>query len=254
MDYPDTLAAVIEASEHVVLFTGAGISTESGIPDFRSPGGVWSKMDPIRYEDFVSDPAARREDWRRVFEDPAGWTGARPNVGHRAIARLIELGKVASVITQNVDNLHQDAGVPDERILEIHGNGSYAACLQCGEHASFDALRPRWEAGEELTCECGGLLKRAVISFGQSMPEHELMLAQHEALSCDLMIALGSSLVVYPAAGIPLAAKQNKATYIIINREETEHDPFADLVVRAEIGPLLEATMAALGSPLPAAE
>ncbi len=251
MDAADSLAQHIDAAHRVVIFTGAGISTESGIPDFRSPGGVWSKMKPIYFQDFVADPEARREGWRRVFERTAGWTGASPNAGHHAIAKLVEMGKVTSVVTQNVDNLHQDGGVPDDKVIEIHGNASYAKCLQCGKRYEYEALRPRWEADEALTCDfCTGLLKSATISFGQAMPEDKMVFAESEAVSCDLMIAIGSSLVVYPAANIPLMAKQKGAKYIIINREETEHDIYADLVLNTEIGPLLRETMSLLGAPL----
>lgn len=248
MDEAITLAKHIMAADRVIVFTGAGISTESGIPDFRSPGGVWSKMQPIYFQDFVSDREARREGWRRVFERSAGWTGASPNAGHHAIAKLVETGKVTSIVTQNVDNLHQDGGVPDEQVIEVHGNASYAKCLNCGKRHTYEALRPRYEADEDITCDfCGGLVKSATISFGQAMPEDKMMRAESEAISCDLMIAIGSSLVVYPAANIPLIAKQNGAKYIIINREETEHDVYADLVIHSEIGPLLRETMTELG-------
>lgn len=251
MDAAETLAKHIDAANRVVIFTGAGISTESGIPDFRSPGGVWSKMKPIYFQDFVADAEARREGWRRVFERTAGWTGASPNAGHHAIAKLVEMGKVTSVVTQNVDNLHQDGGVPDDKVVEIHGNASYAKCLQCGKRYEYEILRPRWEGDEELTCDfCTGLLKSATVSFGQAMPEDKMVFAESEAVSCDLMIAIGSSLVVYPAANIPLMAKQKGAKYIIINREETEHDIYADLVLNTEIGPLLRETMSLLGAPL----
>ena len=251
MDEASTLAKHIDAANRVVVFTGAGISTESGIPDFRSPGGVWSKMKPIYFQEFVADRDARRESWRRVFERTAGWTGASPNAGHLAIARLVETGKVSSVVTQNVDNLHQDAGVPDEKVIEVHGNASYAKCLQCGKRYTYEALQPRWEADEDLTCDfCTGLLKSGTISFGQAMPEDKMEFAEREALSCDLMIALGSSLVVYPAANIPIIAKQNGARYVIVNREETEHDPYADAVFNTELGPLLRETMSELGLPL----
>lgn len=251
MNEASVLAKHIEAADRIVIFTGAGISTESGIPDFRSPGGVWSKMKPIYFQDFVANLSARKESWKRVFNRTAGWTGASPNIGHHVIAKLVEIGKVTRVVTQNVDNLHQDGGVPDEKVVEIHGNASYAKCLQCGKRYDYEALRPRWEADEDLICDfCTGLLKSATISFGQAMPEDEMTLAESEAQSCDLMIALGSSLVVYPAANIPLIAKQNGAKYVIINREPTEHDVYADLVIHSEIGPLLRETMSKLGTPL----
>ena len=247
MQEAEQLAAHIHASDRMVVFTGAGISTESGIPDFRSPGGVWSQMKPIYYQDFVASRDARREAWNRVFKRTAGWTGKAPNVGHQACARLVESGKVTSIVTQNVDNLHQDGGVPDEQVIEIHGNASYAKCLNCGKRYSYEDLRPRWEADEEIVCDvCPGLLKSATISFGQAMPESEMMRAEAEASSCDLMLVLGSSLVVYPAANIPLIAKQSGAKYIIVNREPTEQDRYADLVLNTEIGPLMQATLAQL--------
>ena len=184
MNEAQTLAKHIDAADRVVIFTGAGISTESGIPDFRSPGGVWSKMQPIYFQDFVSDREARREGWRRVFERTAGWTGASPNAGHHAIAKLVEMGKVTSVVTQNVDNLHQDGGVPDDKVIEVHGNASYAKCLNCGKRHEYETLRPRWEADEDITCDfCGGIVKSATISFGQAMPEDKMTFAESEALS-----------------------------------------------------------------------
>ncbi len=143
------------------------------------------------------------------------------------------------------------AASPDDKVIEVHGNASYAKCLNCGKRHEYETLRPRWEADEDISCDfCGGIVKSATISFGQAMPEDKMMFAESEALSCDLMIALGSSLVVYPAANIPLIAKQNGARYIIINREETEHDVYADLVIHSEIGPLLRETMSELGMPL----
>tara|TARA_R110002020_G_scaffold263353_2_gene477852 strand:+ start:80568 stop:81314 length:747 start_codon:yes stop_codon:yes gene_type:complete len=235
-----TLARMIDAATRVMVFTGAGISTESGIPDFRSPGGVWSQMTPIYFQDFVSSAEKRREAWTRVFNRSAGWTGASPNAGHAAIAKLVAAGKVGAVVTQNVDNLHQDSGVPADQVIEIHGNATYARCLNCGKRYEIEKLKPRWEAGEDLTCIfCKGLIKTATISFGQAMPEAEMARAAEEALLCDLCIVLGSSLVVYPAAGIPLEAKRNGAKLVIVNREATDQDAMADLVLHTEIGPLM---------------
>lgn len=234
------LAEMIQNANRVLIFTGAGISTESGIPDFRSPGGVWSKMTPIYFQDFVASRDQRRESWRRVFNKTAGWTGAKPNTGHYAIAKLVDMGKVSRVVTQNVDNLHQHAGIDDDKVIEIHGNASYAKCLNCGKRYEFDDLKPRYEADEDLTCLfCEGLLKSATISFGQAMPEEKMALAEAEAEVADLCLAIGSSLVVYPAANIPIIAKQTGAQYAIINREPTDQDPYADLVLNTEIGPLL---------------
>jgi len=235
-----TLARMIDAATRVMVFTGAGTSTESGIPDFRSPGGVWSQMTPIYFQDFVSSAEKRREAWTRVFNRSAGWTGASPNAGHAAIAALVASGKVGAVVTQNVDNLHQDSGVPADQVIEIHGNATYARCLNCGKRYDIEKLKPRWEAGEDLTCVfCKGLIKTATISFGQAMPEAEMARAAEEALLCDLCIVLGSSLVVYPAAGIPLEAKRNGAKLVIINREPTDQDAMADMVLHTEIGPLM---------------
>lgn len=243
----DALAALLRAAARVVAFTGAGISTESGIPDFRSPGGVWSRMKPIMFQDFVSSREARREAWTRVFNRSAGWTGAAPNAGHRAVTELLQRGKVSAIVTQNVDNLHQDSGAPPDRVIELHGNASYAKCLECARRYELSALRPRWEAQEEILCDaCGGLLKTATISFGQPMPEREMIRATAEARACDLFLVLGSSLVVYPAAGLPLEAKRHGAKLVIVNREPTDLDPYADLVVHAEIGPLLTQTLALL--------
>ena len=234
------LADLIRAADRVLVFTGAGISTESGIPDFRSPGGVWSKMQPIYYQDFVESRDKRREAWTRVFNRTAGWVGAEPNSGHYAIAELVRQGKVSAVVTQNVDNLHQDAGVPDDKVIEIHGNASYAKCLECGMRHELEELRAPWEADEEIICvNCAGLLKTATISFGQAMPEDKMARASAEAESCDLCIVLGSSLVVYPAAGIPVLAARAGARLVIVNREPTQLDSHADLVLNTEIGPTL---------------
>lgn len=235
------LRELIEAAERVVVFTGAGISTESGIPDFRSPGGVWSRMKPIYFQEFVASEEKRREAWTRTFSGAAGWSGREPNSGHFAVARLVAQGKVSAVITQNVDNLHQDSGVPAERVIEVHGNASYAKCLECEVRHELEVLKQSFlGAGEIPTCRvCGGLVKTAVISFGQPMPEHEMMRAEIEARSCDLFLVLGSSLVVYPAAGLPITAKRHGARLAIVNREPTDQDELADLVLHDEIGPVM---------------
>jgi NAD-dependent deacetylase len=241
------LAEMIRDAERIVVFTGAGISTESGIPDFRSPGGVWSKMKPIYFQDFVASEDRRREAWTRVFSGTAGWTGRAPNAGHHAVARLVAQGKASSVITQNVDNLHQDSGVPADQVIELHGNASYATCLECGLRHEFDDLRPGFlERGEIPACrDCGSIVKSATVSFGQSMPEAPMRRAEAETLACDLFLVLGSSLVVYPAAGFPLMAKQAGARLAIVNREPTEQDQVADLVLHDEIGPVMAAVVPA---------
>jgi NAD-dependent deacetylase len=235
------LARIIADARRIVVFTGAGISTESGIPDFRSPGGVWSKMKPIYFQDFVRDEALRREAWRRVFAGSAGWVGAQPNAGHAAVARLVAAGKAHAVITQNVDNLHQQSGVPADQVIELHGNASYAKCLECGARHELSDLKPAFVERDEIpSCSvCGGLVKTAMISFGQAMPEEEMARADIAARACDLFLVLGSSLVVYPAAGFPLVAKRAGAALAIVNREPTDMDAAADLVLHDEIGPAL---------------
>jgi NAD-dependent deacetylase len=237
------LARAIADARRIVVFTGAGISTESGIPDFRSPGGVWSKMKPIYFQDFVASEDRRREAWERAFSGRAGWVGREPNAGHMAVARLIAQGKASSVITQNVDNLHQASGVPAERVIELHGNASYATCLECGLRHELDDLKALWQATGDLPAcrSCGGIVKTATISFGQAMPVEPMARAEAETLSCDLFLVLGSSLVVYPAAGFPLMAKRNGARLAIVNREPTEIDAYADLVLHDEIGPVMSA-------------
>ncbi len=239
------LGSRLDAARRVAVFTGAGISTESGIPDFRSPGGVWSTMKPIYFQDFVRSEEMRREAWTRVFNRSAGWTGASPNAGHFAVARLVERGKATAVITQNVDNLHQDSGVPADKVIELHGNASYAKCLSCGARHDLDELEPGFvERGEIPMCfHCAGLLKTATISFGQPMPEGPMTRAEAETLACDLFLVLGSSLVVRPAADFPLIAKRNGAALVILNREETPLDAIADLVIHDEIGPTLSAAI-----------
>jgi len=240
------LARLIQSARRITAFTGAGISTESGIPDFRSPGGVWSRMKPIQFQDFLRDPELRREGWARAFSGRAGWTGRAPNAGHMALARLAQQGRLKSVITQNVDNLHQDSGLPPDQVIELHGNASYATCLECGLRHEIEDLRPAFEAsGEPPACrECQGVVKTATISFGQAMPPEPMRRAEEETLACDLFLVLGSSLVVYPAAGFPLLAKRNGAKLAILNREPTDLDAQADLVLHDEIGPALSEIIA----------
>jgi NAD-dependent deacetylase len=241
----ERLLRLISEARTVVVFTGAGMSTESGIPDFRSPGGIWSRMKPIQFQDFLTREDSRREAWRRAFSGAAGWTGARPNAGHFAVARLVASGKVSAVVTQNVDNLHQDSGVPADRIVELHGNASYATCLACGRRHDLEDLRgPFEERGAIPACgSCGGVVKVATISFGQPMPAGPMARAEAATLACDLFLVLGSSLAVYPAAGFPLMAKRNGARLAIVNREPTDQDAFADLVAHDEIGAVLAAVI-----------
>ena len=235
------LQDMLASATRAVVFTGAGISTESGIPDFRSPGGIWTKYQPIDFRDFVASEEMRRESWRRRFAVSNTMSQAEPNRGHRAVATLVNRGTVSSVVTQNVDGLHQASGVPDDQVIELHGNSTYAACLECGKRFELDQIRVVFEVDETLpVCDrCNGIVKTATISFGQAMPEDEMRRAEEATLACDLFLAIGSSLVVYPAAGFPSLAKQNGARLVILNREPTGLDGFADLVLHEEIGPTL---------------
>jgi NAD-dependent deacetylase len=236
-----TLREMIARARRVALFTGAGISTESGIPDFRSPGGIWTRQKPIEFGDFIASEEVRCEAWRRKFESDAQWRTAQPNRGHRAVAALIRSGKAACVITQNIDGLHQLSGIADEQVIELHGNSTYASCLDCGTRYEIEDLRAAFErdALSPRCPPCGGLIKTATISFGQAMPQEAMRAAEAETRAADLFIAIGSSLVVYPAAGFPELAKRNGAGLVIVNRERTGLDPIADLVLHHAIGEAL---------------
>ena len=240
------LRDLIAESRRAVVFTGAGISTESGVPDFRSPGSPWLRNQPIPFDLFMASAEARREAWRRKFAMDDLYAGAQPSRGHVALASLVRAGKMPGVITQNIDGLHQASGISAEKIVELHGNGTYASCLGCGVRYELAWVRSRFETtGEAPHCDsCGGVVKSATISFGQAMPEEAMRRARELTLACDLFIAVGSSLVVYPAAGFPVLAKRNGARLVIVNREPTELDEIADLVLNAEIGPSLASFIA----------
>jgi NAD-dependent protein deacetylase/lipoamidase len=236
------LRELIESAKIVLPFTGAGISTECGIPDFRSPGGIWTKNRPIPFDEFVANQAMRDEAWRRRFAMEEHFAAARPGRGHRAIASLYQAGKVPAVVTQNIDNLHQSSGIAAEDVVELHGNNTYALCLDCAARYEIAWVRQAFTArsGRAPDCpDCGGPIKTATISFGQAMSEPAMQRAQELALRCDLFLAIGSSLVVWPAAGFPILAKRNGARLVIINREATDFDAMADLVLSADIGTVL---------------
>jgi NAD-dependent deacetylase len=244
---PDLEAAVaglgdlVDRARTVLPFTGAGISTECGIPDFRSPGGFWTRNRPISFEDFLARRELREESWRRRFAMQDRFGGAQPGRGHRALASLYRAGKAPAVVTQNIDNLHQVSGIAPEDVVELHGNTTYARCLDCGRRYEIADVRALFEAnaGRAPDCACGGFIKTATVSFGQPMPEEAMRRAEALARDCDLFLAVGSSLVVWPAAGFPLLAKRNGAALVIVNREPTEFDEIADLVVRQDIGDVL---------------
>ena len=237
----DRLRALVDEASVIVPFTGAGISTECGIPDFRSPGGIWTRMRPIDFSDFLASQEARDESWRRRFAMQDQFGGARPGRGHQALASLYRAGKSPGVVTQNIDNLHQASGIASEHVVELHGNTTYATCLDCAARYELPWVKQFFEAsGRAPSCtSCGGHIKTATVSFGQAMPEREMQRAEELTRSADLFIAIGSSLVVWPAAGFPLMAKRNGASLVIINRDPTEFDDIADLVVRHDIGEVL---------------
>ncbi len=238
----ERLALLVQEANVIAGFTGAGISTECGVPDFRSPGSPWMENKPIAFGAFMASAEAQREAWRRKFTMDDTYTGATYGKGHAALATLHHAGKIPYLITQNIDGLHQASGFPAERVIELHGNGTYARCLDCKERTELSLIRPHFERhGEAPACStCGGLLKSATISFGQAMPEDAMRRAAKATLAADLFLAIGSSLVVFPAAGLPKAAADKGARLVIINREATALDQRAELVIRADIGPVLQ--------------
>ena len=241
----EQLAAAVRESRHLVAFSGAGISTESGIPDFRGPKGVWTRMRPIELQEFLRDPAARREYWRRKIESWPQMRDADPNEGHEALARLFAAGYLKTMITQNIDGLHQKAGIPGEKVIELHGSNSYIVCLQCGRLVEWEAVLPFFREHPEpsVDCprcaECGGWLKPATISFGQAMPEEQTRAAFREAGRADLLITVGTSLQVYPAAGIPAETLGHGGKLAIINDQQTGLDGEAHFLLRGSAGAIL---------------
>lgn len=237
----ERLGEMIATASTIVPFTGAGISTECGIPDFRSPGGIWTRYRPIPFDEFVASQEARDESWRRRFAMQESFVAAKPGRGHRALASLHRAGKIPAIITQNIDNLHQASGFAPDNVIELHGNTTYAACISCQTRFEIAWVKERFdESGEAPSCTaCGGPVKSATISFGQAMPEEEMRRATELSQNCDLFLAIGSSLVVWPAAGFPLLARNSGAKLVIINNEPTEQDDIADLVIRHDIGETL---------------
>jgi NAD-dependent deacetylase len=234
----------IVSSNKIVIFTGAGISTESGIPDFRSPGGLWDRYDPndFVFDKFLNNEEARRKYWTMSEEAYSLMKNAKPNKAHIAIAELENIGKLDCIITQNVDGLHQNAGNSEDKIIQLHGTMKTVSCLSCREKWRYEEISERIKSGESVPyCKkCNGILKPDTISFGQRMPERETTEATRRSESCDLFIVIGSSLVVYPAAVMPVRAKENGARLIIINRSPTPYDGYADLVIRNGAGDTME--------------
>jgi NAD-dependent deacetylase len=234
-------------AKRTVVFTGAGLSTESGIPDFRSPGGVWDKYNPedFYFQNFLANEASREKYWQMATEMWEPIKKAQPNPAHLAIAEFEKLGKLDCVITQNIDGLHFKAGNSEEKVIQLHGTAIFVSCLSCRKRYDRNEIQERIKKGQKAPrCDdCGGLLKPATISFGQSMPEKETQEAYHRSSFCDLFIVIGSSLVVQPAASMPLVAKRNGARLVIINRDPTPFDDIADLVIHDQAGPTMESIL-----------
>jgi len=240
-DTVEHLKELINDASNIVILTGAGISTESGVPDFRSPGGLWEQFRIVEYGEYIESEEARIEDWHRRFFMADQIGQVEPNIGHTKIAEWINTGKCSCLITQNVDGLHLRGGVPQEKLIEIHGNATTASCISCGEHHSIDTCRTLFEAtSESPKCQsCGGLIKADIVMFGEKMPVKKTAEAFKIAETADLFLAIGTSLVVNPAAGLPLHAKHNEAKFAIINRDATGLDGYADCVVNDEIGEVM---------------
>lgn len=230
---------MIAQAQKILVFTGAGISTESGIPDFRSPGGLWSRYDPadFYFQKIISDEKVCERYWKMSSETYEIIKHAVPNKAHRAIKTMQDMGKLSVIVTQNIDGLHHKAGNSPDKIIEIHGTVFTVSCLSCGKKYDRDEIEERIKQGKKLPyCDdCSGILKPDTISFGQSMPEDKMSQAIMYACNCDLCIVLGSSLVVYPAASIPEYAYQHKAKLMIVNRDETPLDDYADLVIHESV-------------------
>jgi NAD-dependent deacetylase len=250
-DDVQSLAALLRRAARALVFTGAGVSTESGIPDFRSPGGIWDRYPVVYYDEFLRDPEAQRRYWLRSRETYPVLAAAEPNPAHQAIARLDALGKLLLVVTQNIDGLHQRAGLPPEKVIELHGNNHEVLCLACDARTPRQAIQAELVAGVEVPhcARCGGLLKNATVSFGQALPEAALHAAERAARACDLCLVVGSSLVVYPAALVPMLALEHGAPLIIVNDSPTPQDHHAELLIRARAGSVLPHAVAALQSP-----
>jgi NAD-dependent deacetylase len=231
----DQLIELMAGAERILVFTGAGISTASGIPDYRGPQGVWKTRTPVFYQEFMTSVEHRRAYWQQKMEDAETWGAAPPNEVHQAIARLEQAGKIEMVVTQNVDGLHAAAGTSRAKLVEIHGTNREIECQTCGERSApephYEAFR---ETGEPPSCDCGGYLKPATISFGQNLRADEMARAYEAADRCDLVLALGSTLSVNPAASIPLYATQRGTPYVIVNQGATEHDRLRAVTLRIE--------------------
>ena len=233
------VADLIVKAERVVVFTGAGVSTESGIPDFRSPGGIWERFDPddFTYQKLISSPEARKK-WWQIFQERGLTTDAEPNPVHLALAELDKLGKLDCLITQNIDSLHQKGGLPDDKVFELHGNMSWIVCLGCGRRYPAEQIQARLDEGEEIPeCEsCQGILKPDIVLFGEALPEKVFEEASRRSSHADLFMVIGSTLIVYPAAYMPVYAADSGAKLVIINLSSTPMDKQASVLIKAKAG------------------
>jgi NAD-dependent deacetylase len=245
------LGELIAQAQRIVAFTGAGMSTESGIPDFRSPGGIWDRYAPIQYADFLASAEARSETWRRGLKTYPVVAAAQPNPGHLALVGLERHGKLIGVVTQNIDGLHLRAGHAPDRIVELHGNAHGVRCLGCDMEAPREIVHRRVLAGEEEPpcVECGGILKPTTVSFGEPMPRRPLTRGEALMRQSDLVLVVGSTLIVYPAAGLPEIGVRGGARLAIVNMSETPLDGLADVVVRGKAGEILPRAVAAALDP-----
>jgi NAD-dependent deacetylase len=250
-DKESIIAQKISEQGKNIIFTGAGISTESGIADYRSKGGLWDKFRPIYFDEFMSSKKARIEYWQRKSQLYQDLVKAEPNPAHVAIVRLYEMGLLESVITQNIDGLHQKSGLPDEKVIELHGNTCRARCMSCGKITSIHEVQDRIESGDPAPeCECGGFLKPDTISFGQAMPEQEVKKATELSRSCGFFMVVGSTLLVQPAALMPGYARQSGAFLAIINLSETPFDEMVNVLIRGKAGQVLPEIIKRLGNPV----
>jgi len=243
------IAAKIRLGGRHVAFTGAGISTESGIPDYRSQGGIWDKFRPVYFDEFMSSRDARRKYWRRWTEMYTGIETARPNPAHRALADLHRKGFLDAVITQNIDGLHQASGLPGENVVELHGNTRRIRCMHCRTVVPVEEVRQRLAEGDAAPeCSCGGYLKPDTISFGQAMPAAEVERAVRLSRTCDLFLVVGSTLLVQPAAQMPYFARENGAFMAIVNLSETPCDDIFDIRIMEKAGQVLPRIVESLGN------
>jgi NAD-dependent deacetylase len=245
----DKLSQLIARAERILCFTGAGVSTASSIPDYRGPQGVWRTRTPVYYQDFVANADARVEYWEFKLEGYAAFRDARPNAAHHALVALERLGKLCCLVTQNIDGLHAASGAPKGKLIELHGTGREATCLGCRQRESMDSCLDRFERTRQPpTCgACGALMKPAVVMFGESLVAADLNRAHAAAKACDLVLSLGSSLTVTPAADVPLAAARRGIPYVIVNRGATPHDSIADLTIDDDVGSVLARALRPLG-------